>query len=1551
MAKKTDPAGELHRGLKTTPIAIIGMASIFPQAHNLDEYWNNILDKINCISDVPASRWKIEDYYDPDPKAPDKVYCKKGGFLPDNDFDPLEFGLPPNILEVTDVSQLLSLVVARDVLEDAGYGENRDFNRELTGVILGVVGMSSKLVQPLFSRLQYPVWQKVLRSAGVSEADTQRLVEKFKSAYVGWEENAFPGTIANVIAGRICNRFDLGGTNCVIDAACGSSMAAVRMAIMELVEHRAELMISGGVDADNSILSYMCFSKTPAFSKGEVVRAFDAEADGMMVGEGLGMLALKRLEDAERDGDRIYAVIRGIGSSSDGRYKSIYAPRSEGQAKALRRAYEDAGFSPQTVGLVEAHGTGTMAGDPAEFGGMKLVFGENNHKKQTIALGSVKSQIGHTKAAAGAASLIKVALSLHHKVLPPTLNVTHPNPKLEIEDSPFYLNTELRPWMQPAGSHPRRAGVSSFGFGGTNFHVVLEEYQADHKDAYRHTIVPQMIVLDAPTQAMLVAKAKDTFTKLKGEGGAAYMNELGKTSQERQIPLHHARIGFVADSVDEAVPLLQMATELMQEKADDEAWESPKGIFYRKSGVDPKGKLVALFPGQGAQYVDMGKELAINFPTVRQVFAAVDGLFAAEGEESLSGSVYPIPVFDPKDRDRQNENLTKTQNAQPAIGALSVAVFKLLQQAGFKPDFCAGHSFGELTALWAAGVLTDKDYYALAKARGKAMAPPADPNFDAGTMLAVKGDVEKIRQELGSLPDVTLANWNSNNQVVLAGSRPAIAQAQQVLTEKGYSAMPLSVSAAFHTQLVGHAQKPFAEMIEKTPFQQPKARVFSNSTGKEHSNDPKEIQAILKQHILNPVLWKDEIESIFKAGGYFFIECGPKNILTNLVDNILAGQPHVAVAMNTSPKKDSDRQFREAAVKLKVAGLDLGVVDPFSANQPAPVRKHSAVTVKLGAGLFVSEKTRLGFEKALNDGFKLTLPAAPAQALATIEEKAEPVVAAPKPVEKLPAAAPIVAPVQPAPIPAVVNTTGDALARLQTQQSEATHIHEKYLENESEYGRIFVQTTQLGMSLVTNPGATPQQIDQALTVLQSIERSMMRFHDHQSDTLRVHEQYLKNQEEYARNTVQLASQQLAVLQGSRPVVVTPTPAVTPAPTALPAVKKPIEEVRRVEPVVTVSDPPPVTTAPKNGNGKSHAPVEPPQAATAKPVAVVTPAPVSMAAPVDSDAFAKALLGVVSEKTGYPPEMLDLSMDMEADLGIDSIKRVEIVGTVREMYPSLPKMEPETFSELRTLGQIIDFMNQTLGAVSLPVSQPPIAVEAVLAALSDLVSPVVSAARPGMEQITGSFLTIVSDKTGYPQEMLDLDMDMEADLGIDSIKRVEILGAVREIYSDLPKIAPEEFAELRSLRQVIDHVFKALPGALAPVGVDAIHPPVFEPVVLLLAEAPVSPEPVASPAPVVESSAAGSSLDSQALTQALLNVVSEKTGYPTEMLELNMDMEADLGIDSIKKVEIMGAMRQVVSDLPKAEPEAFAEARTLGQVVAYLSQLMEATPIPFSEGQR
>ncbi|MBE8168377.1 MAG: beta-ketoacyl synthase, partial [Shewanella sp.] len=356
MSHKSKPADQnqdlrLNKRLKDTPIAIVGMASVFANSRYLNEYWDLISEKIDGIIDVPESHWQTDDFYDSKKNTPDRVYCKRGGFLPEVEFNPMEFGLPPNILEVTDSSQLLSLVVAKEVLADAKLAD--DVDRDRIGITLGVGG-GQKISQSMNGRLQHPILRKVFKQSGINDEDSEMLLKKVQDQYVSWEENSFPGSLGNVIAGRIANRFDLGGMNCVVDAACAGSLAAIRMALTELVEGRSDMMITGGVCTDNSPYMYMSFSQTPAFTDQEQIKPFDADSNGMMIGEGIGMIAIKRLEDAERDGDRIYSVIKGIGSSSDGKFKSIYAPRPEGQVKALKRAYDDAGFAPHTVGLIEA---------------------------------------------------------------------------------------------------------------------------------------------------------------------------------------------------------------------------------------------------------------------------------------------------------------------------------------------------------------------------------------------------------------------------------------------------------------------------------------------------------------------------------------------------------------------------------------------------------------------------------------------------------------------------------------------------------------------------------------------------------------------------------------------------------------------------------------------------------------------------------------------------------------------------------------------------------------------------------------------------------------------------------------------------------------------------------------------------------------------------------------------------------------------------------------------------------------------------------------------
>ncbi|MBD6617883.1 acyltransferase domain-containing protein [Komarekiella sp. 'clone 1'] len=1483
-------------------IAIIGMASIFPQSKNLQEYWEKIVQKVDCITDVPPSRWSIEDYYDPNPRTPDKTYCKRGGFIPEIDFNPLEFGLPPNILEVTDISQLLGLVVAKAAIEDAGYGESRQFNRQRTGVILGAA-TGRQLAVPLGARLQYPVWEKVLKSSGLSDEDTQKIVEKIKSAYVQWEENAFPGMLANVVAGRIANRLDLGGTNCVVDAACASSLSALKMAVSELTEHRADMMLTGGVDTDNSIFAYMCFSKTPAVSPGENVKPFDAESDGMMMGEGVGMLVLKRLEDAERDNDRIYAVIKGIGTSSDGRYKSIYAPSSEGQVKALHRAYEDAGFSPASVSLVEAHGTGTMVGDPTEFLSIKEVFGENNPRKQYIALGTVKSQIGHTKAAAGAASLIKTALALHHKVLPPTINITKPHPKLKIDSSPFYLNTETRPWIH-TDDQPRRAGVSSFGFGGTNYHVVLEEYKSSRPvspkekgslsktavaSSYRLHNSSQQVLLFAPTPEQLLSRAQEVQLQLQSDTGKRNYAELVSACKSLEIPVANARVGFVANSLAQACDLLQTSIDWLTNKLQAESWEHPQGIYYRKTGMTTKGKVVALFSGQGSQYLEMGREILINFPDLQQIYAEMDSLLRQDGLHPLSEVVFPAPVFDSNQKAAQLERLQLTEYAQPAIAAFSVGLYKLLQQAGFAPDFVAGHSFGELTALWAAGVLSEEDYFFLVKARGQAMAAP-NPQFDAGAMLAVKGDVSQVTELIKNFPQVTIANLNSHHQLVLAGTKAEIAKVQEVLKTQGFSTVLLGVSAAFHTPLVAHAQKPFAKAIEKVVFKQPQIPVYTNVTGKPYPSDPQVIQKVLKEHLRNQVLFKQEIENIYAEGGSCFIEFGPRSILTSLVKDILSDRPHIAVALNANSSKDSDRTLREAVVQLRVAGLPLLNFDPYQLeSQISEVSPNQLLNVRLDSTNYVSEKTKQSFEKALQNGHQVKLPVSNGKKpTILIEDIATDFLTTPNPTMEILSQSPrlladngsgsstrwLTNQLEPIKSKAVnggaksvnneqseeldinppqpssensqraIDSLEYTLIEFNRHQRSVLQVHEQSLKHQTEYTKTFFQLMQQQQSLWGNGKFTEQQAQTQQLALSSSERNIMRFHDHQAETLRVHEEYLNYQQEYTKNFFQLLQKQYeqqllgnvtnyhavsappllpedqSVLvvesndfntnseristngDGAKPVQDNQTAIATAAP-----VPTTINQATLSQTLLNVSNSELVST---NDDGTNH---------QAKPVhnqtAIATFAPVPTT--IDPATLSQTLLNVISDKTGYPIEMLEMDMDMEADLGIDSIKRVEILGALQEMYPDLPKGNVEELGELRTIAQVVEYLqSRTSPIVSLEVQNlaaNELDEESTKSPVNEIVTfnTETEIAITNDADLSQALLTITSDKTGYPVEMLELDMDMEADLGIDSIKRVEILGAMQEMYPNLPKPNVEDLGELRTIGQIVDYLQQLVGG--------------------------------------------------------------------------------------------------------------------------------------------
>ncbi|MDR3037738.1 MAG: phosphopantetheine-binding protein, partial [Candidatus Adiutrix sp.] len=674
------------------PVAIIGLSALFPGAGDLTAYWAEILSGRDALTDIPAGHWSTADYYDPDPKAEDKVYGRRGGFLSPVPFEPLKYGIAPNDLPAIDSAQLLALVAADRALADAGYpasGEGADHRR--TAVILGVTG-ALKMVVSLGSRLAHPQLRRALADSGVDEAASAEVLRRFANEFTPWVENSFPGLLGNVTAGRVAGRLNLGGTNLVVDAACASSLAAVRHALMELRGGQADLVVTGGVDAFNDPFMYACFSKTPALSPTGVVRPFDRDGDGTMLGEGVGLLVLKRLAEARRDGDRVYAVIREIGSASDGRGAAIFAPTAEGQERALNNAYETSGVDPGTVELVEGHGTGTNVGDAVEVEALTRVFGQSPRAgagRPWCALGAVKAQIGHTKAAAGAAGLIKAALALYRKTLPPAVNVSRPLADLEREDSPFHLSTRPRPWVK-SGKKPRRAAVSAFGFGGTNFHCLMEEDGPDKPGP--ETPPFELFTFSADSPAGL---------KSRLERAAAAGLAAAPASRLDWQPSAPVRLIFTATPADWP-ELIRRAGEILN-RPDPETAAWPAGFFFGRgqAALEAYGLLA---PRSTGARTGMFRELALAWPEMLKSLGSAQSALATGASElgPLGQTLYPPDLASAEFRRALTADWADPRSRRAAVHAVTRGFGDIL--ANFGPPPAAVLNSDEIEGGLAAGL-------------------------------------------------------------------------------------------------------------------------------------------------------------------------------------------------------------------------------------------------------------------------------------------------------------------------------------------------------------------------------------------------------------------------------------------------------------------------------------------------------------------------------------------------------------------------------------------------------------------------------------------------------------------------------------------------------------------------------------------------------------------------------------------------------------------------------------------------------------------------------
>ena len=1326
------------RRLARNPIAIVGMSGLFPKATSHREYWQNIVDGVDCTEEVPESRWSLDDYYDADKTAPDKTYSRRGAFLPDVDFDPLEFGLPPNQLEVTSTMQTLSLGVARDLLSDAGATGSSWYDPSRTGVVIGTTG-PVPLMHPLAARLSTPILKEAARSCGLSIEDANAIADKFTAAFAPWEENSFPGLLANVVAGRIANRFGLSGINCTVDAACAASLAALRTAVAELLDGRADTMITGGVDTENSIFIYMCFSKVGALSPSGQISPFSAAADGTLLGEGISMVALRRLSDAKRDGNRIYAVIKGLGSSSDGRSKSIYAPRAEGQRIALDRAYADAECSPASVELFEAHATGTAVGDRTEIEALSGLLRDAGDETSYAGVGSVKSQIGHTKGAAGTASLMKLALGLYHKVLPGTINVDAPNPGIG-SDSALYVNTATRPWIRDPQRPVRRAAVSAMGFGGTNFHVVLEEDDAPRTDLRPMHCTPKVHVWHAADIDLLIEAVRSEESIGGGE-----------------IDNAHARLGFVAVDDENEAYLREVAVEQLTRNPDAEQWSHPEGVFFRSAAMSTI-KVGALFAGQGSQYVDMGIEAVLNTPSVAEAFDLANVAFTGSAQR-LGRVVFPPPVFDDALRTEHEATLRQTEFAQPAIGALSVGQYRFLQELGFTADALAGHSFGELTALWASGALATADYFTLARARGTAMAPRSAG--DSGTMLAVAAHRADVDAMIEDLDDVWICNHNAPDQVVVGGGRSAIDDVVSRAAERGFATRELPVSAAFHTPYVAHAVEAFAPAVESIGVGTPSAPIYANTPGREYGSNPAENNATLVEQLMKPVEFVAALEAMRADGCNVFVEFGPKKVLTSLVNRTL-GDDVVAIATDTGPLGNSDLSLKRAVTQLIVLGLSLSDVNRYTSTAP-PVRAGSGMTISLSAPEYVPDSRRKSYADALADGYRVSA-VVPAESVGSVTPTTT----------RVPSVA---VPSTPAPPPIRYSETTvpqhDSHSPLNNSQLNNSQLND---------GRIEDRSTGELSALAAHLGAHDRYLDGQLDLAQHLAEALSADHIDASmlraiEAVKDHGVAISHSHTRATEVLgRIAELEIGGSVGeTNPVrrsvvgVEAPTAARSIPATPVQAAIAPATQEPHVAPAVEI-------------------------APTPEPVVAPIPTVVSVseeAAGVTAAQLRRALQDVVADKTGYPVEMVDPSMDLEADLGVDSIKRVQVLGAVQERFPSLPSLGPEQLGTLRTLDQIVDLLAQSSSGSVAETEQ------------SESDSPPDTPTGTSAELLLAALLEVVADKTGYPVEMVDPSMDLEADLGVDSIKRVQVLGAVQERFPSLPSLGPEQLGTLRTLDQIVE----------------------------------------------------------------------------------------------------------------------------------------------------
>jgi acyl transferase domain-containing protein/NAD(P)H-dependent flavin oxidoreductase YrpB (nitropropane dioxygenase family)/NAD(P)-dependent dehydrogenase (short-subunit alcohol dehydrogenase family)/acyl carrier protein len=1313
---------------KTNDIAVIGMACIFPEAKNLDEYWKNIIEARDSITEVSEDRWKKDLHYSGDAKNGVKSCSKWGGFIPDIDFDPIEFGIPPQSLASIEPVQLLSLKVAKEALKNAGY-DKKEFDRENTAVIFGVEN-GSELA------FGYELRNHLLQYF-------EDIPSELEDSLPHLTEDSFAGILSNVVSGRIANRLNLGGKNFTVDAACGSSLAALDSACQELITYKANMALAGAADLHNDLTDYLKFASVQALTSEGHCKTFDQDADGISIGEGIGVLVLKRLEDAMLDGDKIYGVIKSVGASSDGRSLGLTAPNKKGQIKAFERAYFDAKISPSEVGLIEAHGTGTVVGDKTELSSMTELILHAGSLPGQIHLGSVKTQIGHTKCTAGMAGLIKALLSVYHGIFPPTLHLNNPNEYYNDSLSPFIFKDKSTPWL----NEKRIAGISAFGFGGTNFHAIIENLNAQTANSITLKQWPAELFIFRANNDDELKHLLSLISKILRTNTEINIKDLAYTlanQNQKQI-----RLTIVAKNLNDLLAKIDSFTRN----------KLLPGVYVVKK---TEGKIAFLFSGQGSQRINMVRELFVMFPQIRSILSA---------NPKYAKILFPNKVFTQEQIEKQKEEIKDTRNAQPLLGIVDYALAKFLVSLDILPDMLAGHSYGEIPALCFSGVIEEKDLVNISKDRAQCILDAIQN--DPGAMVAVNCSDIEINELLKDEDGISMANHNSPLQRVLSGTVTDIDRFCSKLKALKISFKKLEVACAFHSPVIAKSQIDFKEKLKGYCFDKQQIPVWSNTTANVYPSDKEEIKERLSEHLVKPVRFCEEIQNMYTNGVRIFIEVGPGNVLTNLTNSIITED---VIALNTEQNTseggvykllDTLAQYISCGKEINMQKLfidrDAEIIDLEDFNKYPP----SKTLWKINGGIAVPANGVLpthGFQP-----IKKPLNINQINSYGEMKHSLETDKIIMEYLENLRAMIKTQSDVM---MGYLGNPYNNQVSKVEFPDAKTSNGFNNYegipqnrMKPKQEKGSIQPSLSDIDLKMVlleTISEKTGYPIDM-LNMDMDLEADLSIDSIKRIEIINVLKEKLKdhfsNQFHEEGVVEKLAS--IKTLNG---------------------LEEWISNSMKFDKKLDLS-------AVNNHNNED---IENYKGLSLK----------------------EALLSSISEKTGYPIDMLDMNMDMEADLSIDSIKRIEVINDLKKKIGGFhfanfnEDQALEKLASIKTLNGLIDWI--VLSSDKSGEKQYELIQDQPSVFITDVNQNILTLA-----QITEILLDAISEKTGYPKEMLEMGMDMEADLSIDSIKRVEIINVVKtkvEIHAGNEIEANdivEKLASIKTLQGLTEWIYNSI----------------------------------------------------------------------------------------------------------------------------------------------